>query len=469
MARQLRILTATVALMALAFGSVAAAPALQEPHRACIQASSGGRTWYYDLRADAAGTTLDRWTLDGGAAYIDRNSYAALHLPEGGSTAWDEGVSFAATMQTRNAWLNTEQTNAANWVYDAAAGHDTMTFHTTVNGGAQEFVFRTSQCQDLTAPGGSPPPATTAQPPATPTNAPEPTATNAPQTPSTTAAPSGGSGVYRACIQASSGGHTWYYDIRSDPSNEASGTTMERWTLDGTPTRVDSNTYAAFHKPVEGSTTWDEGVSFAAAMQSRQVWLNTEQTSGATWTTDASSGAITWTFHTTVNGGAQEYIFTTAQCQDRSPSGSETDAPAPTEAPATTTAAPSGVSCPSYGGYNVKQCSAEEDCCGYNTMSPQCVSKTSGDKCCTWFKSATTCNSTQSCCGMMGPGASSYAFCCNEGTECCQARTGYSGTATCCPTGTKCCSAASVGLCCAMDEECDVNGNRCVKSNSTAA
>jgi hypothetical protein len=127
--------------------------------------------------------------------------------------------------------------------------------------------------------------------------------------------------------------------------------------------------------------------------------------------------------------------------------GVETHAPAPTEAPATTTAAPSDVSCPSYGGYNVKQCSAEEDCCGFNTMSPQCVSKTSGDKCCTWFKSATTCNSTQSCCGMLGVGASSYAFCCNEGTERCQARTGYSGTATCCPAGTKCCSAASVGLC----------------------
>jgi hypothetical protein len=65
------------------------------------------------------GTTLDRWTLDGGAAYVDRNSYAAFAVaadvqPSGFRVAaWDEGVdedvAFAAAMQSRNSWLNEEK------------------------------------------------------------------------------------------------------------------------------------------------------------------------------------------------------------------------------------------------------------------------------------------------------------------------------------------------------------------------
>ncbi len=114
-------------------------------------------------------------------------------------------------------------------------------------------------------------------------------------------------------------------------------------------------------------------------------------------------------------------------------------------------------------------CTAEEDCCGYGTMSPKCVAKNSGNQCCVHYKSATVCNATQSCCGMYGVGASSYAFCCNEGSSCCQASSSTQG-ATCCPSGTTCCRASSIGVCCAADEVCNPNMNSCTKvaTSSTA-
>jgi hypothetical protein len=285
------------------------------------------------------------------------------------------------------------------------------------------------------------------------------------------AAGSASAKVYHACLQASSGGHTWYYDLRSDTADQAAGTTLDRWLVNGAVTYVDRQRYGAFHEPAAGTTTWDEGVAFAATMQTRHAWLNTEQTKAAVWVADPASGDVTWIFRTTVNGGAQDYTFTTGQCKDLTPGNPPaTDAPA-TDAPATdaptepqqpdTEAPPSGGQCVSAGGYFSVECDGTEDCCGAGTMRPHCVSQSNGDKCCRHYLDSTTCTSTQSCCGSSGPGASSYASCCDAGTECCQARISYDGSSTCCPAGTKCCSASTIGLCCAMNEECDPDFNRC--------
>jgi len=159
------------------------------------------------------------------------------------------------------------------------------------------------------------------------------------------------------------------------------------------------------------------------------------------------------------------------------PSMNRCDKPAPPTSTTTTTAAPTAApmtaappvsNCPSWGSTNGPTCTADQDCCGYGTMSPQCVDKDAGKQCCQWFKAATTCNSTQSCCGMMGPGASSYAFCCNEGSSCCQAQSATSGTSSCCPAGTTCCAGSGIGLCCGADEVCNASMNRCDKASSSS-
>jgi hypothetical protein len=106
---------------------------------------------------------------------------------------------------------------------------------------------------------------------------------------------------------------------------------------------------------------------------------------------------------------------------------------------------------------------ATSDCCGYSTMFPSCMAKDSGNKCCVWYSAATQCNSTQSCCGGLGPGASSYASCCNEGTACCTARIGYDGSSSCCRGDQKCCQASTFGYCCEADEECDTDAYTCRK------
>jgi hypothetical protein len=308
MARKtIRISAAVVLLLA---GSAAGAPDLQESHRACLQASSGGHTWYYDLRSDVSGTTLDRWKINDGAIYVDRNSYAAFHLPEGGRSTWDEGVAFAATMQTRNAWLNSEPTNTATWVYDGSAGEDTMTWKTTVSGRPQDFVFRTGQCLDLPVPTAAPIP----EPPSTSNPA-----TDAPsegQQPDTVAP----SAILHACLEASSAGHTFFYEIHSDRANDANGTVFDRYMVaDGVDTFVDSNAFAALRLP-DGNLSWHQGIQFTEAMISRGVWINKEATTSASIEHDDASGEDTLTFRTTVNGAAQDYVFTSSQCRGDVPS-----------------------------------------------------------------------------------------------------------------------------------------------------
>jgi hypothetical protein len=249
--------------------------------------------------------------------------------------------------------------------------------------------------------------------------------------------------TYHACLEYNAN----YYDLTSTPS----GTTLNRYQGDSL---VNTQTYAAFHLPAEGTTAWDEGVAFAAAMQTRNSWLNNEQTSAATWVHSANSDS--WMWYTTVNGVANQFEFTTAKCR------SATTTAAPT--PATPTGTPN---CLAYGSSSGATCTANEDCCGAGTIYPQCIPKNSGKHCCVHFKGAATCEASQTCCGQYGPGASSYAFCCNAGSTCCHASSSTQG-ATCCPTGTTCCAAASIGVCCAADEVCQPNMNSCVKTSTAA-
>jgi hypothetical protein len=111
-------------------------------NRGCISVNG----WFYDLRSDDAGATLDRYQ---GTTFVNREAYAAFHRPAAGTLTWDEGVAFAAAMQTRNAWVNSEPTSAATWFEDSATGNDRFTFVTTVNGVPTQFVFTTEACPPL--------------------------------------------------------------------------------------------------------------------------------------------------------------------------------------------------------------------------------------------------------------------------------------------------------------------------------
>jgi hypothetical protein len=357
-------------------------------HHACL--SYGGK--YYDLLTDGSTTNLDRYN---GQTFERRESYAAFHMPAPGTNTWDEGVGFAATMQTRNAWLNNEPTSRATWDFDAQTGEDTWTWWTTVNGQPVTFVFKTSNCR------GGPP--TPAPPPNCLAFQSQSGATCAdnqdccgagtifPQcinkgsgdhccihykgaatchsdqtccgeygpgasssafccgagtsccqasssTQGATCCPSGttccsaGSigvccaadevcnpsfnrcdtissppptrpGEHRACLVYNGK----YYDLDSDPS----GTSLERFV--GT-TFENRQLYGPFNMmPPAGTNTWDEGVGFAATMQTRNAWLYTAQTSRATWDHNAQTGEDTWTWYNTES--QVPIVFKTSNCR----------------------------------------------------------------------------------------------------------------------------------------------------------
>lgn len=251
---------------------LACAVGLSRAHRGCI--SHNG--WFYDLSSDASVTTLDRYQ---GTTFIDRNQYAPFHLPAAGTTTWDEGVAFAATMQTRNAWLYSEQTAAGSWVVNSAG-----TIWTFTNANGAQFSFTTNAC----SPAPPPPVTTTAAPTAPPT---------APPT-TTGAAPSPVLVGFHACISSNG----WLYDLKGDQTF----TQLDRY--QGTTFR-DRNNYAPFHLPAAGTTAWSEGVGFANTMQSRNVWMYGQATSAASWEQNAAGDRMIFTG---VDGA--QYIFTTSNC-----------------------------------------------------------------------------------------------------------------------------------------------------------
>jgi hypothetical protein len=245
-----RIVLLPLALVVLALATCAHAVAVH----ACI--SSGGHL--YEITSDSngggSGTTLKRYNSDG--SVLDVNQYAAFQGAPQGTSNWDEGAAFAATMQTRNVWLYASQTPSATWVVNG--GDATLTFNSASEG---SFAFTTANCV--------PPPPTR-----------------------------------RAC--GSFGGI--FYDIRSVVNGGGSDTTMKRFNADGS--LKDVNQYAAFQGPPQGTSNWDEGVAFAATMQTRNAWMYSSQTPSATWVQNAP-GVYTWTFNSASEGS---FAFGTNAC-----------------------------------------------------------------------------------------------------------------------------------------------------------
>ena len=282
----------------------------------------------------------------------------------------------------------------------------------------------------------------------------------------------GALGDARVCHkhEVTSDGGYFIWDIKTD----ASGTVMDRWNMVvNPPTLIDRNTYAALHQPASGTEMWGEGVAFAAAMASRSspaggtCWFGGSPTAEAYWSRDPVTLVDTWRFL------PEQITFRSTDCGDvpSSPGGSPQPA-TPTTTPTTTTppVPTPEPNCPYAGssGGGVTCDTATETCCGYSSMNPQCIPNGSTDKCCPWYLASTTCTATQSCCGGSGPGASSVAFCCDEGSTCCSARSPTAGPSSCCPAGSTCCAGASIGLCCAAGEECVPDSNTCRPAGGTA-
>ena len=253
---------------------LACAVGMSRAHRACTSYNG----WFYDLSSDASITTLDRYQ---GTTFVNRQTYAPFNLPAPGTSVWDEGVAFAATMQTRNSWLNSEQTSAASWVVNN--GNTVWRWSTTVNGAPVQFTFTTEACSPA--------------PPSPPTAAPTAAPTAGPTSPPATGAPSPALVGFHACISHNG----WFYDLKGD----ATFTQLDRY--QGTTFR-DRNNYAPFHLPAAGTTAWDEGVAFAATMQTRNVWLTSAQTTAATWAQGAAGDTMVFS----INGA--QYVFTTSNC-----------------------------------------------------------------------------------------------------------------------------------------------------------
>lgn len=87
-------------------------------HRVCVHYSSNGVGTYYDITTDASQTVMKRYNMaTNPPTLIDVNNYAALAKPNPQGSNFDVGVAFAATMQTRNAWMYpaSSQTSGAFW------------------------------------------------------------------------------------------------------------------------------------------------------------------------------------------------------------------------------------------------------------------------------------------------------------------------------------------------------------------
>lgn len=130
----------------------------------------------------------------------------------------------------------------------------------------------------------------------------------------------------------------------------------------------------------------------------------------------------------------------------------------------TTSPSPSGTySCPGLDGYSI-QCRDDLSCCTGEGggMQPQCYDN-STKQCCEWWISSTLCELSQSCCGALGTGASSSAFCCAAGSECC--RTQEDGESQCCSKDEICCTGEN-SYCCDRDGGSCCGGSCCSKGQS---
>eukprot|EP01012_Entosiphon_sulcatum_P008503 TRINITY_DN14632_c0_g1_i1.p1 TRINITY_DN14632_c0_g1~~TRINITY_DN14632_c0_g1_i1.p1 ORF type:complete len:138 (-),score=15.84 TRINITY_DN14632_c0_g1_i1:86-499(-) len=101
-------------------------------------------------------------------------------------------------------------------------------------------------------------------------------------------------------------------------------------------------------------------------------------------------------------------------------------------------------------------CASQSQCCGQGTMNPTCLTDPTRQRCCYYRAAAKPCLQSDQCCGEYGPGASSAAFCCANGTLCCQ--TQYTGGSQCCKRGQVCCPGYT-SFCCESGQKCATDGS----------
>jgi hypothetical protein len=251
--------------------------------------------------------------------------------------------------------------------------------------------------------------------------------------------------AHESCIAfgTSSAGST-YFHVYTD----STGTTIDRFSkwFGGTD-YIDRTAYSQLNMPTgasSGEVDWPEGVKFAEDMRSQRKWVSSEATTSATWEHIARTREDVWRFNSSLFGSARQFVFSSTNCDGWN-------------------------NCPGRGGTANHCFNRTEECCGYNTISPQCLEKSSGDKCCTWFLGAISCEASEVCCGGLGPGASSSAYCCDAGSTCCHTRSPTTGAGACCPSGTTCCAGVSVAVCCQGGQTCDATSNSCAGPNNAPA
>jgi hypothetical protein len=255
-----------VTLLALSTLAVAVAGV---PHRVCLLYTGGDVPTFYDISTgDGSLTEMKRWDMSKSPPQLlDTNTYAELHQPNPPGSHWGDGVAFAATMQTRHAWINMDPTTSGWWDILSPTS-DRWRFQTTVNGNAVELVFTTANC--VSAPPIS----------------------------------------HRVCLQYANGGPSTFYDITTSPTE----TSMKRWDMSKNPPQLlDTNTYASLAPPHPPGSHWGDGVAFTATMQTRHAWINMDPTTAGWWDI-LSATSDRWRFQTSINGNGVELVFTTDNC-----------------------------------------------------------------------------------------------------------------------------------------------------------
>jgi hypothetical protein len=244
------------------------------------------------------------------------------------------------------------------------------------------------------------------------------------------------SSAHEVCIRyGTSSAGSGYFKIYTD----ASGTTFDRYNNDD---YYDTTTYPQLHLPIT-TTDWAEGVEFAMALYHEGKWPTFSETTSASWEHDDVTREDTLRFNTSVFGTPVQLVFRSTDCADWN-------------------------NCPG-AAHTTHHCfERTETCCGQGTMGPKCVPKDTTDQCCTWFLASTTCKESEVCCGGMGPGASSYASCCDAGSTCCHTRSPTTGSGTCCAAGTTCCAGVTMALCCKDGETCNDGSNTCMPGDSSS-
>ena len=174
----------------------------------------------------------------------------------------------------------------------------------------QECVPNENTCRNLTTTGST----------STTTNAPGIVPSTTPMSsmppPSTTSTPpSGPANSAHVCLTyGMSSAGAIFYDITVDPTDDAMGTTLDRYDLStNPPSFIDRNKYAALRQMDPPSAMWGNGVAYAATMQTRHAWPNMEPNTEAYWNV-LPGGETVWTFVTRVNGSPVNLTFRTSQC-----------------------------------------------------------------------------------------------------------------------------------------------------------